>query len=77
MRTAFEIVNDVNLKLRGCVYTDDYMSNELLYEMINEARKEAIEECAERAKSEWIRFGTNMGHAVYKESILSLIKELK
>ena len=41
MRTAFDIVNDVNLKLRGVVYTADFMSNELLYEMINEARKEA------------------------------------
>lgn len=51
--------------------------NALVIRAINEARKEAIEECAERAKSEWIRYGTNMGHAVEKQSILSLINELK
>lgn len=47
--------------------------------MINEARKEAIEECAERAKTK-----TSFGYKeiigqeiVDKQSILSLINELK
>ena len=46
-------------------------------EMINEARFEAIIECAEAAKSEWVRFGTNMGHQVERQSILNLIDKLK
>jgi hypothetical protein len=44
---------------------------------INQARKETIEECAKRAKSEWVRYGTQMGHQVEKQTILDLIKELK
>lgn len=38
---------------------------------------EAIKECAEKAKSEWVRYGLQMGHQVDKQSILNLIKEVK
>ncbi len=84
MKTALEIVNDVNLKLRGVVYTADYMSNELLYEMINEARKEAIEECAEKVRIKWIdddydeeKRDMNCHPEIDKQSILSLINKLQ
>ena len=44
---------------------------------VNKARKDAIEECAKIAKSEWVRYGTQMGHEVDKKPILSLINDLK
>lgn len=53
------------------------IDKEDVIKVINEARKEVIEECAKRAKSEWIRYGSRMGHAVDRQSILSLINELK
>ena len=72
MRTAEEIVKDVFDKA-------DFRSeiSQLYLVAINQARKEALEEAAEKAKSEWVRYGTNMGHAVEKQSILLLINELK
>jgi hypothetical protein len=44
---------------------------------LNEARIEAIKECAEAAKSEWVRWGEHMGHQVEKQSILKLIDQVK
>ena len=48
-----------------------------LVDIINQARSECLQEAAEKAKSEWVRYGTQMGHQVEKQSILNLIKELK
>jgi hypothetical protein len=44
---------------------------------IREAQIEAIKECAEVAKSEWVRWGEHMGHQVEKQSILKLIDQVK
>lgn len=44
---------------------------------INSAREEAIKECSEVAKSEWVRWGEHMGHQVEKKSILDLLNQLK
>ena len=44
---------------------------------VNKAREDAIVECAEKAKSEWVRYGTQMGHKVDNQSILCLIDDLK
>lgn len=66
MRTASEILDKW-----------DWGNKADIIEAMYEYAEEAILECSERARSGWIRFGTNMGHAVEKESILSLIKELK
>ena len=71
MKTAEKIAS----KVISETWTGSTMS--MYVRMINEARKETIEECAERAKSEWVRWGEHMGHQVEKQSILSLINELK
>lgn len=64
MKTAKEWLNQ-----------NGYTSNNLLISIINEARKETIEECAKVAKVK-VEGGNGYSY-VNKESILSLIKELK
>jgi len=49
----------------------------LIEDIINEARREAIIEASEAATSDWITYGKNMGHAVDKQSIINLLKQLK
>lgn len=58
-----------------CITYDTYLP--FILNAINIARIEAIKECAEVAKSEWIRWGENMGHTVEKKSILKLIEQVK
>jgi hypothetical protein len=72
MKSAAEIINSNSRlkRLSSCTRGNIAI-------VINEARREAIELCAERAKSEWVRWGEHMGHQVEKQSILSLINELK
>ena len=86
MRTAEEILLDVfNPASMDCqTYREDLQlaitlnpTLGLIEKSINQAREEAINECAENAKSEWVRFGTNMGHQVDRQSILKLIEKLK
>ncbi len=80
MRTAREIL-DVEILKNNVHSTDPFdvfqRMEKSAVAAINSAREEIIKECAERAKSEWVRYGTQMGHQVEKESILSLINELK
>jgi L-cysteine desulfidase len=82
MRTAEEILREIynendsqedNLQLAITLNP----SLERIIKAINEARIEAIKECAEAAKSEWVRWGEHMGHQVEKQSILKLIDQVK
>lgn len=76
MRTAEQILKETD-EDNIMEYNSSMVYIQHAERAINAARKELLEECAERAKSEWIRWGTNMGHAVDKQSILNLLKELK
>lgn len=72
LRTAEEIINEHDWFK---VWTFDDMIR-----IINQTRKETIEECAERVKMEIIQVGENEYHTgtdVDKQSILNLIQELK
>ena len=78
MKTAQEILKGVAERSEYVTYADivENCKEETIAAMILYA-KEAIEECAERAKSGWVRYGEKMGHEVEKRSILNLIDELK
>lgn len=69
MRTAEEIIQQVH-------YTDSFLSYDHIKSMINEARMEAIKECAYIAESQIIGSYDILGEDV-KESILALIKQVK
>lgn len=73
MRTAEEILMKYGTLQRLC-----QRSKWNIQDAINEARKEAIEECAKRAKTK-LDFGHKSIESAYvdKQSILSLINELK
>lgn len=78
MRTAeehYEIATGKNLSNFNCTRMD------IIIEAINEARKEAIEECAKRVEFNLVQEGCpsceNTIFKVDKQSILSLINELK
>lgn len=74
MRTAKDIYES------HVQYEWDTVSEHLkksILEAITVAQIDAIKECAEMAKSEWIRYGKQMGHEVDKNSILRLINDLK
>ena len=73
MRTAEEILEDFEANKE---YPSYYHVNSVIQAM-HLYGEEIITECANVAKSEWVRYGTNMGHAVEKQSILLLINELK
>jgi hypothetical protein len=73
MRTTEEIMEEI-LRLQPVsveIEKDEVMT------CMRQYAKEVLIEAAERAKSEWVRWGEHMGHAVDKESILALIDELK
>ncbi len=79
MRTAEEILNK-NYYSRQ----DPEVDFDTLVDIINEARKEAIEECAEKVRIKWIdddydeeKRDMNCHPEIDKESILSLINKLK
>lgn len=76
MKTAEEILNNYD--------ADEVIFRLSAIKAINKARKEAIEECAERAKIVWVDDDYNEElrdmnrHAeIDKSSILNIIKELK
>ena len=75
LRTAESIID--NLYISEKYVMADELTFEFVVDAINEARSEAIRECAEKAKSGWVRFGTNMGHQVEKDSILNLLTQIK
>lgn len=84
MKTAEEILSKVSGHSNDSGGIYDYDS---LISAINEARKEAIEECAERVKiiryqeNQFANYESALGNVqrdqVDKQSILLLIKELK
>ena len=73
MKTAKEIV-DEKFYIARCVTDGMVNYEEAAISAVNEARKEAIEEAAERAEAE---DNSDCAPTVNKESILSLIGELK
>ena len=75
MRTAEEILRE-NIGLIPFVVMADGQRKSII-EAMKQYTKEVLQEAAKRAKSEWIRYGTYMKHSVDKQSILSLINELK
>ena len=74
MRTAKEIWTEDNVLWRT---TQGGSLEDHIRHSINKAREETIYECAEAAKSEWVRWGEHMGHQVDRQSILKLIETLK
>ena len=82
MRTAEEYFNEfIGEGIRVYNESDEKNAKYYIEKAINEARKEAIEECAERAKveAEYLPLSEVYvcAHSVDKQSILSLINELK
>ncbi len=53
------------------------MDGEDFAQVLNEARREVVYECANKAKSEWVRWGEHYGHQVERDSIINLLDELK
>jgi hypothetical protein len=74
MRTAEEILKSIT---NSKWLSENTSFAERIVDAINDARIEVIKECAEKAKSEWVRYGTQMGHKVDIKSILSIADELK
>lgn len=70
--TAEEILNKHHYTRQ-----DPECDMEGLIKIINEARIEAIKECAEIAKSEWKQYDGYMGPIVDKYSILKLLDQIK
>ena len=86
MRTAEEfLMNEFDPQIEDCrTFQEDLRivlilnpSLEKIVTAINEARKEAIEECAERAATKLEKFGKDVITVIDKQSILSLIDEIK
>jgi len=77
MRTAKEILLTYYTQEMSEPY--GHVPKDVIIKSINEARKEAIIECAEKAKTFMIddtRFGGGTSCRVDKQSILNLIKEI-
>lgn len=78
MRTAEAIIKERYPFYDQVVYGKDVeLCGEQVSKLINTARIEAIKECSEVAKSEWKQYEGSMGHIVDKQSILSLIEQVK
>ena len=80
MRTAEEYFNEfIGEGIRVYNESDEKDAKHYIEKAINAAIKEAIEECAERAKVEFVCYGMHEDgdYILDKQSILSLINELK
>lgn len=76
MRTAERIVVDSDVDI-DAFKSEPYIKYRDAIKLINIARRELLIECAEQAKSEWVRWGEHYGHQVDQKSITKLIDELK